>query len=32
VVTLAESKKLISSEYNKLKEFNSNILWNGPVS
>ena len=26
VVTLAESKKLIASEYNKLKEFNSNIL------
>lgn len=26
VVTLAESKELIASEYNKLKEFNSNIL------
>ena len=26
VVTLAESKELIASEYNKLKEFNSNFL------
>ena len=26
VATLAESKDLIASEYNKLKEFNSNIL------
>ena len=26
VVTLAESKELIALEYNKLKEFNSNIL------
>jgi HPt (histidine-containing phosphotransfer) domain-containing protein len=26
VITLAESKELIASEYNKLKEFNSNIL------
>jgi HPt (histidine-containing phosphotransfer) domain-containing protein len=26
VVTLAESKALIASEYNKLKEFNSNLL------
>lgn len=26
VITLAESKELIASEYNKLKEFNSNFL------
>lgn len=26
VITLAESKKLIATEYSKLKEFNSNIL------